>query len=35
LHKVQRGDLEAIHARNGKRNGLRINVTKDQTGLFG
>jgi DNA invertase Pin-like site-specific DNA recombinase len=35
LHKVQRGELEAVHARNGKRNGLRINVTKDQTGLFG
>jgi excisionase family DNA binding protein len=35
LHKVQRGELEAVHARNGKRNGLRINVTKEQTGLFG
>jgi DNA invertase Pin-like site-specific DNA recombinase len=34
LQKVQRGELEAVHARNGKRNGLRINVTKDQTGLF-
>jgi hypothetical protein len=35
LHKVQRGQLAALHVRNGKRNGLRINVTDDQTGLFG
>lgn len=35
LHKVQRGELDAVHIRNGKRNGLRINVADDQTGLFG
>ena len=34
LHRVQRGQLDAVHVRQGKRNGLRINVTKDQTGLF-
>ncbi|MGH3951947.1 MAG: helix-turn-helix domain-containing protein, partial [Pseudonocardiaceae bacterium] len=34
LHRVQRGELEAMHIRRGKREGLRINVTKDQTGLF-
>jgi excisionase family DNA binding protein len=34
LHRVQRGELKAVHVRHGKRNGLRINVTNDQTGLF-
>lgn len=34
LHRVQRGELAAVHVRRGKRNGLRINVTEDQTGLF-
>ena len=34
LHRVQRGELAAVHVRRGKRTGLRINVTEDQTGLF-
>jgi predicted DNA-binding transcriptional regulator AlpA len=34
LHKVQRGELEAIHVTRGKRKGLRINVTNDDPGLF-
>ena len=34
LHKVQRGELEAVHVTRGKRKGLRINVTHDQPGLF-
>lgn len=34
LHRVQRGELAAVHVRRGKRTGLRINVTDDQTGLF-
>ena len=34
LHKVQRGELEAIHVTRGKRKGLRINVKPDQPGLF-
>ena len=34
LHKVQRGELAAIHVTRGKRKGLRIQVTPDQAGLF-
>jgi hypothetical protein len=34
LHKVQRGDLQAVHVNRGQRRGLRINVFTDQTGLF-
>jgi DNA invertase Pin-like site-specific DNA recombinase len=34
LHKVQRGDLEAVHVNHGKRKGLRINVRPGQAGLF-
>jgi DNA invertase Pin-like site-specific DNA recombinase len=34
LHKVQRGDLAAVHVNRGRRKGLRINVRPDQTGLF-
>jgi predicted DNA-binding transcriptional regulator AlpA len=34
LHKVQRGELEAVHVTHGKRKGLRINVTHDRVRLF-
>jgi DNA invertase Pin-like site-specific DNA recombinase len=34
LHKVQRGELEAVHVNRGRRKGLRINVSSDQTGLL-
>ncbi len=34
LHKVQRGELEAVHVNQGRRKGLRINVNGQQTGLF-
>lgn len=34
LQKVQRGELEAVYFRRGKRKGLRINVNHDQAGLF-
>lgn len=34
LHRVQRGELQAVHVRRGKRKGLRINVGADQPGLF-
>ena len=34
LHKVQRGELEAVHVNRGRRKGLRINVSSDQAGLF-
>jgi excisionase family DNA binding protein len=34
LHKVQRGELEAVHVNRGKRKGLRINVPGDAPGLF-
>ena len=34
LHKVQRGELEAVHVNRGRRKGLRINVSSDQVGLF-
>ncbi|MFN2536924.1 MAG: recombinase family protein, partial [Mycobacteriales bacterium] len=34
LHKVQRGQLEAVHVNEGRRKGLRINVSSEQVGLF-
>jgi DNA invertase Pin-like site-specific DNA recombinase len=34
LHKVQRGELEAVHVNQGRRKGLRINVIGQQAGLF-
>ena len=34
LHKVQRGELEAVHVNRGKRKGLRIKVLIDAPGLF-
>jgi predicted DNA-binding transcriptional regulator AlpA len=34
LHKVQRGDLQAVHVNRGRRKGLRIQVKPDQAGLF-
>ena len=34
LHKVQRGELQAVHVNRGRRKGLRIQVKHDQTGLF-
>lgn len=34
LHKVQRGELAAVHVRSGRRSGLRIQVKTDQAGLF-
>ncbi len=34
LHRVQRGELAAVHVTHGKRKGLRIQVTPDQPGLF-
>ena len=34
LHKVQRGQLQAVHVNRGRRKGLRIQVKPDQTGLF-
>ncbi len=34
LHKVQRGELQAVHVNQGRRKGLRINVNPHQTGLF-
>jgi len=34
LHKVQRGELEAVHVTNGRRKGLRINVSPEHAGLF-
>jgi excisionase family DNA binding protein len=34
LHKVQRGQLQAVHVNRGRRKGLRINVKPDQDGLF-
>ncbi|MCA1698714.1 MAG: recombinase family protein [Actinobacteria bacterium] len=34
LHKVQRGELEAIHVTAGRRKGLRIQVSGDEAGLF-
>ncbi|MGH8542157.1 MAG: hypothetical protein ACREX3_00600 [Gammaproteobacteria bacterium] len=34
LHKVQRGELDAVHVNRGKRKGLRIKVFGDSPGLF-
>jgi hypothetical protein len=34
LHKVQRGDLQAIYVNRGRRKGLRIQVKPEQAGLF-
>ena len=34
LHKVQRGELQAVHVNQGKRKGLRINVIAASPGLF-
>jgi excisionase family DNA binding protein len=34
LHKVQRGELQAVHVNRGRRKGLRIQVKPDQSGLF-
>jgi excisionase family DNA binding protein len=34
LHKVQRGELDAAHVTSGRRKGLRIQVERDQPGLF-
>jgi DNA invertase Pin-like site-specific DNA recombinase len=34
LHKVQRGELQAVHVNRGQRKGLRIKVFGDHTGLF-
>jgi DNA invertase Pin-like site-specific DNA recombinase len=34
LHKVQRGELEAVHVNQGRRKGLRINVNAVSPGLF-
>jgi len=34
LHKVQRGELKAVQVNQGRRKGLRINVTAQKTGLF-
>lgn len=34
LHKVQRGELQAVHVNRGKRKGLRINIKPAEIGLF-
>lgn len=34
LHKVQRGELEAVHVNRGRRKGLRIKVPDSNPGLF-
>ncbi len=34
LHRVQRGELAAVHVNRGKRKGLRIQVEREQAGLF-
>jgi hypothetical protein len=34
LHKVQRGELQAIYVQHGKRKGLRIQAKPNQAGLF-
>jgi DNA invertase Pin-like site-specific DNA recombinase len=34
LHKVQRGELQAVHVNQGRRKGLRINVNEAGPGLF-
>jgi excisionase family DNA binding protein len=34
LHRVQRGELRAVHVNRGKRKGLRIQVERERIGLF-
>jgi DNA invertase Pin-like site-specific DNA recombinase len=34
LHRVQRGELNAVHVNRGRRKGLRIQVEHEQAGLF-
>ncbi|MGH2797024.1 MAG: recombinase family protein [Thermoleophilaceae bacterium] len=34
LHRVKRGELQAVHVRNGRRKGLRIRVPAAETALF-
>jgi excisionase family DNA binding protein len=34
LHKVQRGDLQAVQVTHGRRKGLRIQVSGESAGLF-
>jgi predicted site-specific integrase-resolvase len=34
MHKVQRGELQAVHVNQGRRKGLRMNVNDHQDGLF-
>jgi len=34
LHRVQRGELQAVHVNRRKRKGLRIQVEREQAGLF-
>jgi excisionase family DNA binding protein len=34
LHKVQRGELAAVHVNRGRRKGLRIQAQRTQPGLF-
>jgi hypothetical protein len=34
LQRVKRGELQALHVRNGRRNGLRIRVPEPETALF-
>jgi DNA invertase Pin-like site-specific DNA recombinase len=34
LHKVQRGELQAVHVNRGQRKGLRIKISSEQAGLF-
>ncbi len=34
LHKVQRGELDAIQITDGRRKGLRIKASSDNAGLF-
>jgi predicted DNA-binding transcriptional regulator AlpA len=34
LHRLQRGELAAVHVRHGKRQGLRIQTQRPQVGLF-
>jgi DNA invertase Pin-like site-specific DNA recombinase/predicted DNA-binding transcriptional regulator AlpA len=34
LHKVQRGELNAVHVTTGRRKGMRVQVEQDQPGLF-
>lgn len=34
LHKVQRGELQAVHVNRGRRKGLRIGLNQPSPGLF-